>query len=187
MCALTGTAPGGDGKRVSVLELRFPVETITDRVALLAASVWHLKDRLKKYAKVTKRHSDIEVWANGDRHLQICGDIGNQKKHGGNDNVSGLDPRVVAEVVFDTSRSGLLEFYYDGATNQRELLVSDAMPIPYRVDIADGMGAVIGDAATVIRAGFDHWLPLIDRLGVLAGEGPDDDALLRVLFPGKAL
>jgi hypothetical protein len=78
-------------------------------------------------------------------------------------------PRLVPEIAFDTSRSALLEFYYNGATKQRELLVTNTVPIPYGVDVADGTGAVIGNAADIIRAGFDHWLPLIKQLDVLAG------------------
>lgn len=174
------------GPRKNILTISFPVETITDRVALLAASVWHLKDRLNHYAKATKAAVDSDAWANSDRNCQICGDIGNHKKHGHHQNHSGVNPRLVPEIVFDTSRSGLLEFYYNGATKQRELLVSNTVPIPYRVDVADGDGTVIGDAAVIIRAGFDHWLPLIQQLGVLAGDGREDMALRDVLFPGQA-
>ena len=118
------------GLRTNILKMGFPVESITDRVALLAASVWHLKDRLNHYAKATKSGADADAWANSDCNLQICGDIGNHKKHGHNQNHSGVNPRLVHEVVFDTSLSGLLEFYYDGATKQRELLVSNPVPIP---------------------------------------------------------
>jgi hypothetical protein len=174
------------GLRTSILQMSFPVETITEHVALLAASVWHLKDRLNHYAKATRAATDSDAWANSDRNCQICGDIGNHKKHGHNQNHSGLSPQLVPEIVFDTRRSGLLEFYYNGATKQRELLVSNAVPIPYRVAVADGAGNVIGDAAAIIRAGFDHWLPLIHQLGVLAGAGRDDAALRDVLFPVQA-
>jgi hypothetical protein len=118
------------GLRTNILKTSFPVETITDRVSLLAASVWHLKDRLNHYAKATK--ADADAWANSDRNCQICGDIGNHKKHGHNQNHSGVNPQLVPEIVFDTSRSGLLEIYYDGATKHGELLVSNAVPIPYR-------------------------------------------------------
>src|SRR5258708_5004910 len=156
------------GLRTNILQMIFPVETISDRVAVLAASVWHLKDRLNHYAKATQAAADSDAWANSDRNLQICGDIGNHKKHGHNQNHSGVNPRLVPEIIFNTSGSGLLEIYYDGATKHRELLVSNTVPIPYRVDVADGVGTVIGDAATIIRAGFDHWLALIQQLGVLA-------------------
>jgi hypothetical protein len=170
------------GLRTSVLEMRFPVETISDGVAMLAASVWHLKDRLNHYAKATRAVADSNTWANSDRNLKICGDIANHKKHGHNQNHSGVNPHLIPEIVFDTSRSGLVEIYYDGATKHRELLVSNTTPIPYRVDVADGNGCVIGHAATIIRAGFDHWLPLIDQLGIIAGPGRDDGALRDILF-----
>ena len=174
------------GFRTNSLQMRFPVETISDRVALLAAAVWHLKDRLNHYVKATRSAADSDAWANSDRNLQICGDIGNHKKHGHNENRSRVNPRLVPEIVFDTSRSGLLEIYYDGATKHRELLVSNTIPIPYRVDVATGTGTIIGDAATIIRAGFDHWLPLIHQLGVIAGPGRDDAALRDILFPSQA-
>jgi hypothetical protein len=174
------------GLRTNVLQLSFPVETISDRVALLAASVWHLKDRLNHYAKATRSAANSDTWANSDRNLQICGDIGNHKKHGHNQNHSGINPRLVPEIIFDTSHSGLLEIYYDGATKHRELLVSNTVPIPYRVDVANGTGTVIGNAVTLIRAGFDHWLRLIHQLGVIAGPGRDDEALREVLFPSQA-
>jgi len=174
------------GLRKNILEMRFPVETITDRVALLAASVWHLKDRLNHYAKATNANVDSDAWANNSRNLQICGDIGNHKKHGHNQNRSGMSPQLVPEIIFDTSHSGLLEFYYNGATKQRELLVSNPVPIPYRVDIADGAGTVIGDAATIIRAGFNHWLPLIGQLGIVAGTGQEETSLRDILFPSRA-
>jgi hypothetical protein len=182
------TAPHHEvmGLRMSTPTMRFPVETISDRVALLAASTWHLKDRLNHYAKAKKLAADSDAWANSNRNLQICGDIGNHKKHGHNQNHSGGNPRLVPEIVFDTSRSGLLEIYYDGATRHRELLVSNAAPIPYRVDVADGAGTVIGGAATIIRAGFDHWLPLIHQIGVLTGTSREDAALRDVLFPGQS-
>lgn len=170
------------GLRTNILKMSFPVETITDRVAQLAASVWHLKDRLNHYAKATKANADSDAWANSDLNLQICGDIGNHKKHGHNQNYSRMNPRLIAEVNFDTSRSGQLEFYFDGATKQRELLVSNPVPIPYWVDVVDGTNTIIGDAASILRAGFDHWLPLIDQLGVLGGNGRDDTALRDILF-----
>jgi hypothetical protein len=132
------------GLRINSLQMSFPVETISDRVALLAASVWHLKDRLNHYAKATKTAADSDVWANSNRNLQICGDICNLKKRGHNQNHSGVNPRLVPETVFDTSRSGLLEFYYNGATKQRELLVSNPVPIPYRVDAPMAPARLLG-------------------------------------------
>src|SRR5258708_11370166 len=121
------------GLRTNILQMRFPVETISDRVALLAASVWHLKDRLNHYAKATGAAADSNIWANSHRNLQICGDIGNHKKHGNNQNFSGLNPRLVPEILFDTSCSGLLEIFQDAATKQQQLLVSSTGPIPHRI------------------------------------------------------
>jgi hypothetical protein len=175
------------GLRTNILKMSFPVETISDRVASLAASVWHLKDRLNHYAKATHSGADTEAWANSNRDLRICADIGNHKKHGHNQNVSGLNPKLVPEIVFDTSKNGLLEYYYNGATKHSELLVSKPVPIPYRVDIVDGAGKNIGDAASIIRTGFDHWLPLIQKLGILSASSREDAELRTILFPDQAL
>ena len=174
------------GLRSRAIRLTFPVESITDRVALTAAAVWHLKDRLNHYAKVTGSTADSTAWANRSRNTQICGDIGNHKKHGHSQNFSGLSPRLAEEVVFDMSQSGMSEFYYNGATKLGELLVTNPVPIPYRVDVLDSAGAFLGNAADIIREGFDHWLPLIDQLGVLDGTGKDDLALREILDFGKA-
>jgi hypothetical protein len=181
-----------DGFSSRQIAKQFGVGRDTIRKALQHAepppyTLAHLKDRLNHYAKATKAGADSDAWANNDRNCQICGDIGNHKKHGHNQNHSGLSPQLVPEIVFDTSRSGLLEIYFDGATKHRELLVSNAVPIPYRVDIADGVGTVIGDAANIIRAGFDHWLPLIHQLGILAGAGRENAALRDILFPGQTV
>ncbi len=64
-----------------------------------------------------------------------------------------------------------------------ELLVTDPVPIPFRVNVVDPAGMVLGNATDIIRNGFDHWLPLIDKLGVLSGKGKDDLALPRSLCP----
>jgi hypothetical protein len=146
-----------------------------------------LKDRLNHYAKATGSAINADAWANGNYYLQICGDIGNLKKHGHNQNFSGANPKAVPEITFDTSRSGALEFYCDGATKQRELLVSDTSPIPYRVDVVDGAGNFLGSAADIIRTGFDHWLPVIWQLGILAGADREDENLRDVLFPGQVV
>lgn len=43
-----------------------------------------------------------------------------------------------------------------------EAPVSNARPAgAQQVDVADGAGTVIEDVASIIRTGFDHWLPLI--------------------------
>ncbi len=185
---LFDSMPRGEviGLRINCLQVHFPVEAISERAALLAASVWHLKDRLNHFAKATRAAVDTNAWANGSRDLQICEDIGNHKKHGHNQNFSGLRPQLAPTVAFDTSQSGLLENYYNGAIKHWVLLVTNPIPIPYRVDVSEGAGAVIGNAADTIHAGFEHWLPLIKQLGVLDGGGREEAALRDVLFPGQA-
>jgi len=174
------------GLRSRMLRLTIPIESMSDRVALTAAAVWHLKDRLNHYAKATDSEADSTAWANSNRNTQLCGDIGNHKKHGHNQNFSGRSPKIADGVELDVSQSGVIELYYNGATKLRELLVSEPSPIPFRINVVDSTNAVIGNSTDIIRDGFDHWLPLIDQLGILAGGGKDDVTLREVLFPAKA-
>lgn len=175
------------GLQIQSHEIRLPVESFLDRAALLAASVWHLKDRLNHYAKTTRVPVDPDAWAHANVYLRICGDIGNLKKHGHHQNFSGINPRLVSDITFDTSRSGKLELCYDGATKSRELLVSETVPIPFRVDLVDGSGNFLGTATDVIRTAFDHWLPLIWQLRLVASDDREDIALREVLFPGQVV
>jgi hypothetical protein len=74
--------------------------------------------------------ADDEGWPSSHRNVQICGDIGNHKKHGHNQNHSEVNARPVPEIFLGTSRAGLLEFHHNGATKQRALLLSHLVPIP---------------------------------------------------------
>lgn len=174
------------GLRTNMLKLTMPIEPLAERAALTAAAVWHLKDRLNHYAKATGSEADTTAWANGNLNTRICGDLGNHKKHGHNQNHSGLSPMLADGVELDLSKSGLIEMYYNGATKAQELLVSNLTPIPFRIDVVDPKEVVLGNSTDIIRDGFDHWLPLIDQLGILAGSGNDDLALRDVLFPAKS-
>jgi hypothetical protein len=175
--AITGFRLGG------CKHLRQPDERIFDKVFEFAKSVWQLKDRLKLWVKAQGLSIDIEAEANKSQHLLLCADLANWKKHGENKNRSGLAPRIDL-VTFDTSRSGSLELYHDGATKHDELLVENNVPIPYRVDVVGNGGATqLGNATDLIERGFQDWLPVLQAIGVLSGGDRESDYLRASLFP----
>ena len=163
--------------------LSCPDERITDQVAELAKAVWHLKDRLYQWVKASGRSADIDGFTKSSKELLICADLANLKKHGRNKNRSGLNPRL-ANVDFDTSKNGTVEIFYDGATKAKEVIVERAIPIPYTVQllIHDGPDS-IGDAIEIVSRGLESWLPLIQQLGVLEGDGREEHFLRNALFP----
>jgi hypothetical protein len=169
------------GLRIGSLTTRLPDERIEDATLSLAKSVWHLKDRLHRWIRATGADADVTAWTKGCRSLLICGDLANRKKHGGNDDNSGLDPRLTL-IAFDTSKSGVLEMWYDGATKQHELLVSNPVPIPFRVEMAVKGDQVWADAVEVIHDGFRHWIPLIQKLGILDESDPESEVLRSTLY-----
>jgi hypothetical protein len=146
---VTGLRLGGVGS------LRLRDERILDRIFEYAKSVWHLKDRLKLWVKAKGFAIDVEAAANKSRNLLICADLANWKKHGENKNRSGLAPRI-DYVTFDTSRSGGVELYFDGASKHQELLVANDVPIPFRAEAVSGNGAgTLGDAINIIDRAFE--------------------------------
>ena len=154
-----------------------PDERIQHEVLEFAGTVWHLKDRLQRFARATKQAIDLEAHAKGKTDLLVCADLINAKKHSGSDNRSGFSPRL-GNVEFDTSQSGVIELRYDGARKLSQIAVTIDMPIPYRVDIEgrDGI-AVEEDAVRLIYRAFRVWLPLICDLGILNGDDPESIAL----------
>lgn len=96
---------------------------------------------------------------------------------------------------FDTSKSGMVEFWYDGAVKEATLLVSCASPVRFHVDIYRGddpaiprdqpydESAKIGNAVDIIFSGFQDWLPLIRDVGFLESDEPESNALAQILKP----
>jgi len=174
---VSGLRLGGSG------EISLADERIIDRVFEFAKSVWHLKDRLKLWVDAQGLNFNVEAKAAKCRALLICADLANWKKHGENRNRSEIDPRVET-VKFDTSKSGGIELYYDGATKHQELLVANPVPISYRVDVlADGGNTNLGNAVDVIDRGFSDWLPMIMTLGILSADNRESEYLRQHLFP----
>ncbi len=190
------TSVGVQDKSIGTLGL--PDERINDALHHFAGSVWHLRDRIRRWDRargtspeVVKRR--ITKLIGESRDLQICGELITEKKHGAREDRSGLQPWL-SGTHFDTSKNGAVEFWYDGAVKEAYLLVTIANPVPYRVDVYRGddpaidrerpdEGAKIGDAVDIISSGFRAWLPLIRDLGILDGDGPEENALVQILKP----
>ena len=166
----------------SLNELQLPDERIQDRVLEFAKAVWHLKDRLHQFAKATGQQVDVNGIGHQSANLLVASDPPNKKKHGRHQNGSKLNPHLDL-VRFDTSRSGPIELYYDSAMKDKELIVTNPVPIPFTVDILiqDG-NSVLGDAREVINHAFHDWLPAIQQLGVLSPADPEAGALRSILF-----
>ncbi len=170
------------GLKCSVLSLKLPDERITDAYFSLAKSIWQLKDRLRLWVKANSLAINIETEANGCKFLQMCADLANWKKHGKNDNRSGMNP-IMDLVTFDTSKSGSVEFFYEGNTKYKELIVSNPVSIPYRIDITNGTnGQVIGNALDIMITGFRSWFHVIHSIKVLEGGNPEAEHLRSILF-----
>ncbi|NQT40426.1 MAG: hypothetical protein HQ581_23230 [Planctomycetes bacterium] len=178
------------GLQISPKTVSLPDERIRDAFFHVAKAVWHLKDRLILWAWSAgaardRQHAKHLVHAipGGCVELRICTDLANKKKHGENQNRSGLSPDL-SKVRFDISNSVPIELYYDGATKHKEILVTNPTPISYTLDvITDPDKSVFGDAADVLKTGFDAWLPLIDDMDVLTGDNPETKSLRRILYP----
>jgi len=174
------------GLQTRAKAIKLPDEKIQDEVLNFAQSVWHLKDRLKQWAKLQKKKINIEALSKQSVHLQVCADLANQKKHGRMSNRSGLSPKL-DEVSFDTSRSGMIELFYEGDCKEKELLVENTVPIPYSVDILinDGKES-LGNAVEYICKAFDFWLPIIRELNILSND-PESKKLIELLLNNKSL
>lgn len=154
-------------------------EAIQDDILALAGGVWHLKDRLKRWAKAKglRVSPDIEDWADGNPALLVCADLVNAKKHGGNDNRSGYAP-VLSGVKFDTSKNGPIGVQYDGSIKESDLLVTLPIPVANEVEILTGDGkATLGDAVELICNAFISCVPLIQKLKVLGPGDPESRRL----------
>jgi hypothetical protein len=150
--------------------IRLPDEKIQDEVLQLAQSVWHIKDRLKQWVELKNLSLDIEKLAESSVPLQVCADLANRKKHGRFENRSGLYPWL-DKVSFDTSKNGLVELFYDGSSKEKELLVTNPVPIAYTVDILVGDGKKsLGNAVDYIGQAFNFWLPIIRQIGIFTDD-----------------
>ena len=149
--------------------LALPDDRITDEMLELAKAVWHLRDHLHRFAKAAGRRVDVRAHAEKSSEMLICADLANKKKHGASENRSKLNPEL-GLVRFDTSRNGAVELFSDGATNEKELIVSNTTPIPFVVELKLDGKASISDAVEVIIRAVQHWMPLINDLGILAGD-----------------
>ena len=87
-------------------------------------------------------------------------------------------------VSFDTSNSGVIEFFYSGSRNEKELLVTNPVPIPFTLEVlVDGGTTSLGDAVDYINSAFHEWLPIIKDAGVLAEGDRESEDLAKRLWP----
>ena len=172
------------GLKVGSLKvLKLPDERIQDCVLEFGKSVWHLKDWLHQFAKATNQGVDLEAIANQSTDLLITADLANKKKHGRNENRSKLNPTLDL-VKFETSNSGPIEFYYNGAMKDKELVVTNPVPIPFSVDILiHDSNAILGDALKIINNALFDWLPVIQQLGILSADDSETRTLRSILLP----
>ncbi|MBU0719348.1 MAG: hypothetical protein KJ749_13965, partial [Planctomycetes bacterium] len=174
------------GMRTQMKKVELPDERIVDAVLSLAKSIWHLKDRLHQWVRAHKLPDDVKSHAEGCPALLIAADLANWKKHGRSENVSGQRPRP-GLVEFDTSQSGVVEFFYNGATKEKELLVTNPEPIKFTVPVLTDAGdSQLGDAVEMLAQAFEHWKPLIRKVNALGDmQNPETRELARRLFPSE--
>jgi len=185
--------PMGKGLRYRAKNLILPEERLQDLVYDFARAVWHFRDWLLRWQKVTKAQIDPFKHAKQCEELLIAGDLINKKKHGENRNQSKRDPWL-SLVYFDISKSGVVEFWYNGVFKQGILFVTNLNAIHYWINIYEGDGSglpgdesvqenltLIGDAADVLLRGFLHWIPLLRKSRVLVPGEPESDGLIELL------
>lgn len=167
------------GLRVGSMQaLVFPHEGILDAILSFAGSVWHFKDYLKA-AVGRPQAKAVEAFAEHSAELKIVADLANEKKHARIDRPrSGLSPKLgildggtltLGVVRFDTSRSGMFEFAYNGKNKAHRFWVTNPLPIPFGTEIivTTGSGpASKGDAATFINDAFNQWNAMLPTLGI---------------------
>ena len=172
--------------------LILPDERILDLAYRFAESVWHLKDRLKTWVEAKGLDCDIESIASSREELLVVADLANQKKHGAlRQPRSGRSPRLGTPrrddsganvgagsgvVSFDTSKSGPMVWFYSGSRKEKELLVTNPVPIPFTLEILVGDGETsLGNASEFIYSAFCRWLPIIKDAGILAGDRESEE------------
>lgn len=185
------------GLRTQFNRLTLPDERIIDAVYGFAQSVWHLKDRLKLWIASRKMDLDVEAFAGSNPDLLIVADLANSKKHGplrrprschtpclgvltSDEHENPTDGTGI--VSFDTSRSGVAELFYDSARAEKELLVTNRVPIPFTVEILVGDPQTsLGNAVEFIFLAFRGWLPLIEESSVLDSDDRQTQELVNEL------
>jgi len=174
----TSPLKAAKGLRIKIQKLRLPDENITENVLSFAKSIWHLKDRLKLWVSSNLLNVKIENIAKKSTPLLVCSDLANRKKHGKLKNIrTNFCPVLGDTVEFDTSKNGVLEFYYNGKMKEKELFVSIPEPIPWHIQILKKDGSVFSEnAVEYISSAFIDWLPAIQKINVL-GDDPESNEI----------
>jgi hypothetical protein len=149
--------------------LYLPDVGLNGEVLDYAAAIWHLKDWLKKAIAEKSIGVDLEKHVDTSRELCICADLVNFQKHGGykkkkSGSRSGLDPKL-STCHFDLSHNGIVEFYYNGKTREKEITVQYPIPMPWQIDVLSGDEIInLGNVLFVLGRAFIHWQPIIQKL-----------------------
>lgn len=167
-----------DGLRVRVKILDVPEDRTLARGYELAKAIWHLKDWIKTCAPLFGHApQEVEAHAAALPEMLVCADLANFKKHGGPLKSPRCDwePRLGPEVVFDLSKSGLIEMYYDGARKRTALYVSESQPIPTYLPVLvnDGSACLRDDFGRIARNCVIHWNQLIQAWKLLDPQHPE--------------
>ena len=173
--------PNAEAQRIRVGgigQLVYPHEGILDAISTLAMNVWHVKDYVKDCLPKGKQRQ-VENFADGSTELKIVADLANEKKHARLDRPrSKLSPGLgllddgklmLGVVRFDTSRSGMVEFAYNGRNKSHRIWAEKLTPIPFGTDIVVTMRngtASKGDAVQFIYDAYRQWQTLFLALGI---------------------
>lgn len=166
------------GLRLCLPELVIPEERIEDLVYDLARSIWQMADYIRAYSRKTNRQPQIKATLANSIDLLIAGDLTNHKKHIKFGTLSGTRP-TVDRVCFDTSNSGTVELFYDGAAKRAAILTSHPSPINFRVPImraVDGPMAIdseawrdmeeLGSSAKIMANALLAWRDTFSEIGL---------------------
>lgn len=141
---------------------------------------------------------NVERFAKKKELLLIVADLANSKKHGTLEQPRsrrsprlgviqrGDDGEIFGDgsglVSFDTSQSGVVEFFYHGSRKEKELLVTNPVPIPFTIEVlVDDGPTSLGAAVEFISSAFLEWLPIIKDAGILAADDRESEELVREL------
>jgi hypothetical protein len=148
-------------------------EAVQEEVLAFAGGVWHLKDRLKSWVQIKRLRLNlsIEKWAETNPPLLVCADLINAKKHGGPGDRSAYAPFLSGVQLLFPPQAGVLGMRYDGVNVLDELLMTNPVPVPWRIELWTGDGkGTLGDAVELIGRAFASWVPVIRNLKVLGAD-----------------
>ena len=158
---------------------RLDYEEVQKKIVAFAGAVYHFKERLAAWVKkrgLVTRPGIMDI-ACSSIPLQVCGDLFNAKKHGGNNNDSKLDLEL-SEMKLQTANE-TIGIRYDGQMKTGDL----NRAVPYCVEIYCSENRTLGDAVRYISRAFSQWTPVIRTIGLLDDSDSLDARLLMEIEP----